>query len=303
MGNSVRMTKNHIYGNTAGIASDTLSAPGHPGFPADGMQIDHNYIYSNNLNLYGDDPPVMPLVPMPIGTGIIWPGMNSGKVYDNWIFDNWRHGTLLAAVPDEVAGTPEGNVDPERPLHQHAASSTSCGNQYYEQQDGPGPAGLPAGRRRSTSSATERQPQDAKSLPNGVDFWWDEFPGNDGNCWFDNTGPDGKRGQRDRARDRRSRRASLPSDCENSGGHGRRGQGRRARWTASPGTSSRATARTRCATGSGCRRGRAARPRGASACLGAHDRSSSLATPDGGRAASQASTGIASGTAFTRRHG
>jgi hypothetical protein len=28
-------------------------------------------------------------------------------------------------------------------------------------------------------------------LPNGVDFWWDEFAGNTGNCWFDNTGADG----------------------------------------------------------------------------------------------------------------
>jgi hypothetical protein len=28
---------------------------------------------------------------------------------------------------------------------------------------------------------------------NGVDFWWDEFPGNVGNCWHDNVGPDGTR--------------------------------------------------------------------------------------------------------------
>ena len=52
MGNAVRITNNHIYGNTTGIASDTLSAAGHPGFPADSSEIDHNFIYSNNLNLY-----------------------------------------------------------------------------------------------------------------------------------------------------------------------------------------------------------------------------------------------------------
>ena len=31
----------------------------------------------------------------------------------------------------------------------------------------------------------------ATVLPNGVDFWWDEFAGNNGNCWVGNTGPDG----------------------------------------------------------------------------------------------------------------
>ena len=53
MGNNVRITNNHIYGNTAGISTDTISAGGHPGYPADGVQIDHNYIYSNNLDLFG----------------------------------------------------------------------------------------------------------------------------------------------------------------------------------------------------------------------------------------------------------
>jgi hypothetical protein len=27
--------------------------------------------------------------------------------------------------------------------------------------------------------------------PNGVDFWWDEFPSNTGDCWHDNVGTDG----------------------------------------------------------------------------------------------------------------
>ena len=52
MGNAVRITRNHIYGNMTGISSDTLSAAGHPGFPADSSEIDHNYIYANNLDLY-----------------------------------------------------------------------------------------------------------------------------------------------------------------------------------------------------------------------------------------------------------
>ncbi len=32
---------------------------------------------------------------------------------------------------------------------------------------------------------------DPKTAPNGVDFWWDEATPNTGNCWPDNTGPDG----------------------------------------------------------------------------------------------------------------
>jgi hypothetical protein len=33
-----------------------------------------------------------------------------------------------------------------------------------------------------------------EQLPNGVDFWWDEAPTSDNNCWYDNVGPDGTRG-------------------------------------------------------------------------------------------------------------
>jgi hypothetical protein len=29
--------------------------------------------------------------------------------------------------------------------------------------------------------------------PNGVDFWWDSFPGNTGNCWWDNKAAPGKK--------------------------------------------------------------------------------------------------------------
>ncbi len=58
MGNAVRITDNHIYGNTTGISSDTLSAAGHPGLPGGQLEIDHNLIYSNNLDLYRPDAPI-----------------------------------------------------------------------------------------------------------------------------------------------------------------------------------------------------------------------------------------------------
>ena len=102
MGNAVRITENEIYGNTAGISTDTISASGHPGFPADSVEIDHNNIYSNNLNLYGvENPQVPPIVGvLPVGVGIFWAGHNDGNVHDNHIFDNWRYGAQLLAVPD-----------------------------------------------------------------------------------------------------------------------------------------------------------------------------------------------------------
>jgi len=64
-----------------------------------------------------------------------------------------------------------------------------------------------------------------KRLPNGVDFWWDEFPGNTGNCWYDNVGPDGTRdsltGDPPLApQPGTSRPLFLPEDCENSIGTG-----------------------------------------------------------------------------------
>jgi Right handed beta helix region len=194
MGNSVRITENHIYGNTAGISSDTLSAPGHPGYPADGMLIDNNLIYSNNLDLYGvEPPPVEPLVPMPIGSAIVWPGMNGGIIRDNHIFDNWRHGTVLTAVPDAVAGTPEGNVDPGVHCAMTAVSTTSCGNRYYNNVMGRPPAGFRF-HEAVDMFGNRHGAEGSVSLPNGVDFWWDEFAGNDGNCWYDNIGSDGTPG-------------------------------------------------------------------------------------------------------------
>ena len=116
MGNAVRITHNHIYGNMTGISSDTLSAAGHPGFPADSSEIDHNYIYANNLDLYTDHPHVSPLVAVPIGTGIIYAGMNDARVHHNWIFDNWRDGAMLFAVPDSLVngGGAEGDIFPGR---------------------------------------------------------------------------------------------------------------------------------------------------------------------------------------------
>ena len=205
MGNAVRITESDIYGNGVGISSDTISAAGHPGFPADSMEIDHNNIYSNNLNLYEGNRGLAPLVGVPVGTGILWPGMNNGNVHDNYIFDNWRYGTMLFAIPD-VLVTPENEVEPgiscptATPVahpEDNSGQSTSCGNRYHDNHVGvtpPGwepPVGYPGDLLRAPAKRRESGSGQGEVMPNGIDFWWDEMTVNTGNCWYDNVGPDG----------------------------------------------------------------------------------------------------------------
>jgi Right handed beta helix region len=197
MGNSVRVTDNRFYGNANGLTTDTLSAPGHPGFPADGMKIDNNWFYANNLDVYRDDPPFMALVPQPVGTGFFWAGNNDGTFEDNWVFDNWRQGTMLISVPDSVAGEIEGNVDSEFHCPDAVALgvSTSCFNRYSGNHMSEVPPEFEPHPKltlfgNQTTLAGDSAPQTA---PNGVDFWWDQATTNIGNCWPDNTGSDGTR--------------------------------------------------------------------------------------------------------------
>jgi hypothetical protein len=72
--------------------------------------------------------------------------------------------------------------------------STSHRNQFYGNSMGV----TPKGKRR----------------PNGLDFWWDPFPGNANNCWFNNTGANGD------AASVTSIPKSLPGDCATSLGTG-----------------------------------------------------------------------------------
>jgi hypothetical protein len=82
-------------------------------------------------------------------------------------------------------GHPQKGCDPNK-------VSTSYRNKFYGNRMGRSPAG-----RRD---------------PNGLDFWWDSFPGNTGNCWYGNTGPDGRQGSV------RTVPGTLPSDCRTSVG-------------------------------------------------------------------------------------
>jgi hypothetical protein len=172
MGNATHVVHNNFYDNTTGIATDSFFAGGHPGFPQSGAVFEKNNIYSNNFNDYHypkgypERRKVESSVGVPLGTGIIIAGGNDDIVRDNNFYDNWRRGTMLLAVPDAISCPPgTATCTPTNP------SSTSYDNRFYDNRVGKAPSG--------------------KRKPNGVDFWWDEFPSDTGNCWFANVGPDG----------------------------------------------------------------------------------------------------------------
>ena len=153
MGNSVHVLNNNFYDNTTGLSTDSFFAGGHPGYPQDHTVFEGNRIFSNNFNSYAPESDVVSVVPVPIGTGILIAGGNDNLVQGNWIYDNWRRGTMLIAVPDLFS-------------NQIGLLSTSHRNRQIDNHMGISPSGTP--------------------MPNGVDFWWDAFPLTRGNCWENN---------------------------------------------------------------------------------------------------------------------
>jgi hypothetical protein len=190
-GNAIWIHHNEFYDNTLGFTTDVFTAPGHPGFPADSELIENNNFHSNNFNLYlpicgpGEEPgpygpdqgcsDVVPTVPEPVGTGLWVAGGNHMTIRNNRFWDNWRRGIMIFSVPDQFVCGPAGvdptllaGCDPTK-----VPPSTSYNNHVHGNVMGRAPDGTVA--------------------RNGKDFWWDEFAGNTGNCWFDNTGPNGDR--------------------------------------------------------------------------------------------------------------
>jgi hypothetical protein len=98
-------------------------------------------------------------------------GGNEDTLKGNYIYDNWRRGTMLMSVPDAISCAPntDGTAPPCTP---QGAGTTSNDNLY-------------------TNNVMSRSPG-GEQMPNGVDFWWDEYAGNTGNCWPANKGQDGK---------------------------------------------------------------------------------------------------------------
>ena len=171
MGNATHVIDNNWWDNATGIATDSFYAGGHPGFPQDSAVFENNRIWSNNFNVYGPKSDVKSATPVPVGVGILIGGGDDNIIRGNTIWDNWRRGTMLVAVPDAISCL--GDVTTPHCIPQHVAQ-TSERNHYYDNNMSRTPDGKPA--------------------PNGVDFWWDEFPGNQGNCWYSNRGVDGSDG-------------------------------------------------------------------------------------------------------------
>jgi hypothetical protein len=103
---------------------------------------------------------VCPQVGVPIGTGILLAGGNDNLYARNWVYDNWRFGTMQFGVPAAFRNeeAPEKQFD------------TSHGNHYIQNKMGLTPGG--------------------QAMPNGTDFWWDG-QGN-ANCWDENTAASGR---------------------------------------------------------------------------------------------------------------
>ncbi len=168
------ITENNFYDNSLGFTTDVFTAPGHPGFPQFGNTVEKNNFYSNNFNVFAEDSDVKPFIPAPVGTGLWLAGGNENIVRNNRFYDNWRRGTMLFAVPDATVCGPEpiGSNTPV-PGCNPLGVSTSYGNKQYNNIMGVAP--------------------DGTVKPNGVDFWWDAFPTNTGNCWWGNKAAPGKR--------------------------------------------------------------------------------------------------------------
>jgi hypothetical protein len=180
-GNATHVHDNNFYDNALGFTTDVFTAAGHPGFPQDSDLIENNNFYSNNFNPYLAGSDVVPTVPLPVGTGLWIAGGNDNIIRNNHFYDNWRRGTMLFAVPDQLVCGPAG-INPEQLAGCNPGSvppSTSYRNQFYGNVMGQAPDGtvLPNGTGDATSGRT--------------DFWWDQYSGNTGNCWHDNTGKEG----------------------------------------------------------------------------------------------------------------
>ena len=164
-GNAVWVHDNKIYDNALGLQTDVVTGAGHPGYPGDSMLVEDNWIYDNNFNVYEEDSSVIPAFPFPVGTGLWIAGGNHHVVRRNYFYDNWRRGTMLFSVPDQLVcgeaagGNQQAGCDPD-------GQTTSFYNSQYENFMGIRPDGTPD--------------------PNGTDFWWDPYPGTVGNCWWNN---------------------------------------------------------------------------------------------------------------------
>ncbi len=168
------VTRNNFYDNALGYTTDVFTAAGHPGFPQHGNVVRNNKFYSNNFNPFVAGSDVDPFIPAPVGTGLWLAGGNKNVIANNYFYDNWRRGVMSFAVPDvTVCGPPPVGSGTPVPGCNPLGFTTSHGNRFHDNVMGVSPSGA--------------------VKPNGLDFWWDAFPLNADNCWWDNTAAPGKK--------------------------------------------------------------------------------------------------------------
>ena len=149
-GNSIWAHHNKFYENATGIATDSLF-PGHPGLPQDHARWSHNEIYSNNNNWYTKyvdkgvcakpmeergyiNGTVCPVIPTPVGTGVLIAGGNANRTDHNWIYDNWYAGTMQFWVPAPL----RDEFDPSEAVR-HLPPEPDDPQPHGHQQVGQGP--------------------------------------------------------------------------------------------------------------------------------------------------------------------
>ncbi len=169
-GNAVHVHGNDIYDNALGLQTDVVTGAGHPGYPGDSILVEGNTFRSNNFNPYEADSTVIPAFPFPVGTGLWFAGHNHGQVRNNYFYDNWRRGTMLFSVPDQLVCGPAAGDNRQAGCDPNGLT-TSFYNSQYDNVMGVRP--------------------DGTVDPNGTDFWWDPYPGTVGNCWWGNTAAPG----------------------------------------------------------------------------------------------------------------
>jgi hypothetical protein len=172
-GNATWVHNSEFHDNNTGLTTDSF-AKGHPGMPQECFKWEHNRIHSNNTNYFTAERQdycnqttfetrpkeiVCPHFQVPVGTGALIAGGNRNLLQDNNIYDNWRMGAGVIAVPAAIR-------DDNDPTHQ---TDTSNGNQFKNNR-----MGIAA---------------DGSAQPNGVDFFWDGAGAR--NCWQGNASKSG----------------------------------------------------------------------------------------------------------------
>jgi hypothetical protein len=189
-GNAVHVHHNNIYDNALGFNTDVVTSPGHPGFPGDSSLIEKNKFFSNNFNPYVEGSDVEAAFPFPVGTAFWIAGGNHHVFRGNMVWDNWRRGTMLFSVPDALICGPDS--DNEQAGCDPNQVSTSHFNSFHGNIMGFVPEGFRDPNLAQQLEITNGGPNGESVQPNGTDFWWDSFPGSEGNCWYANTSSAGE---------------------------------------------------------------------------------------------------------------